>query len=708
MVGLRRKHAAGGCVSGRIGFRGFGTIRTSSRRLSAPSAAFVLLLSLFGLTGCAVSLFDTINEMVDFAKRTDKEPPTVTFTTPSHGASGAPVNTKISVTFSEPMDPATISVSTFSVNDGALGISGTVQYVESSKMAVFTPATSLNSILTYTCTVKKGAKDLNGNGIEPEYTWIFQPGGGTDPAGPTVSSVYPANGTPDAGINTAVTVTFNESIDPSSVDSSMLRLEEAGAGPVSGTVTYIDSSRTVLFEPASDLAPSKLHSAVVAAGIRDMAGNTLAPDYGWSFTTAALSDTTPPTIVSFDPGNGDVDVGAGENITVDFSEFMNSDTINSTTLRVTTGMLPVTGTVSYNPSTNRATFDPQSNLRYFTLYTVSVSTDVKDAAGNPLSSGASWTFMTGSSDDTVTGITATIGKLEQTATDQLTAFVDIADQSGVVVPGLTRYHVRVEESVNGGPYEDVPVTKVTIGTTKKGKSVAILVDTSASMSPYWANYRSMLQTLIQNLKDFDKACIVTFVNPLSPPAGAASVTVYPASGPTDNKSELIAYLNSIPPPNYVNSYVWEGVGRGMTNLNTGPLGVFEGLRGVLAFTDASPTYFVGGGFWNEDECKNYSNSEGIPIWSIGYQNASVSPVSVWLTNIATSGYFLPATDFTGLQNAHFNCVEIMESMIPSNLYTVAWTTRAGSGDDVDVRITATYANAFGVHTSTGTASITMQ
>jgi hypothetical protein len=55
--------------------------------------------------------------------------------------------------------------------------------------------------------------------------------------------------------------------------------------PVTGTVTYVGFLAT--FTPTANLAASTLYTATVTTGVKDLAGNALAVDYTWSFTTSA-------------------------------------------------------------------------------------------------------------------------------------------------------------------------------------------------------------------------------------------------------------------------------------------------------------------------------------------------------------------------------------------------------------------------------------
>ena len=83
-------------------------------------------------------------------------------------------------------------------------------------------------------------------------------------------------------------------------------------------------------------------------------------------------------------------------MTVTFSENMDSTTINGTNfkLNVTSGGAAVAGTVSYNAATRVATFTPSANLTAATNYTATVTTGVKDSAGNPLAVNGTFAFTT--------------------------------------------------------------------------------------------------------------------------------------------------------------------------------------------------------------------------------------------------------------------------------------------------------------------------
>jgi hypothetical protein len=97
--------------------------------------------------------------------------PTVTLTNPLNSAVGVTLGHTVVVTFSEAMDPATISASTFTLKRGATSLAGTVAY--SGTTATFTPSNTLSNSVNYTATVTTGAKDMAGNALTTNITWSF-------------------------------------------------------------------------------------------------------------------------------------------------------------------------------------------------------------------------------------------------------------------------------------------------------------------------------------------------------------------------------------------------------------------------------------------------------------------------------------------------------------------------------------------------------
>lgn len=111
--------------------------------------------------------------------------PTVTSSSPDENAVGVPINASIVASFSEPMNEATLDVTTFTLTAGvgAVPVAGTVIYSDST--ATFWPAAHLNAGGTYTATVTIGAQSSSsGMGLAASHVWSFDAGNTMEPGVP--------------------------------------------------------------------------------------------------------------------------------------------------------------------------------------------------------------------------------------------------------------------------------------------------------------------------------------------------------------------------------------------------------------------------------------------------------------------------------------------------------------------------------------------
>ena len=207
---------------------------------------------------------------------------------------------------------------------------------------------------------------------------------------PMISATTPANNDKNVFINRKISATFNNELRASSVTGATFTLKKGTTG-VSGVVSAVGNVAT--FKPETPLATSTEYTATLTTGITDSAGQTLALEKSWSFTTGDSSDTTAPTIASLEPLDGATGIALNRNITATLSEALDATTVSGTTFTVMQGSTPVTGTVSFAGTV--ATFKPSSNLAINTLYTVKMTTGVKDLAGNSLAQEKTWSFTTG-------------------------------------------------------------------------------------------------------------------------------------------------------------------------------------------------------------------------------------------------------------------------------------------------------------------------
>jgi len=123
-------------------------------------------------------------------------------------------------------------------------------------------------------------------------------GGGGDTTAPTVTATSPAAGATGVAVTANVTGSFSEAMNASTVTSGTFTLT-AGATPVPAAVTYNSTNNVATLNPSADLAAGTTYTATIkggATGVKDAAGNALAADRTWTFTTASAGGGTSETV----------------------------------------------------------------------------------------------------------------------------------------------------------------------------------------------------------------------------------------------------------------------------------------------------------------------------------------------------------------------------------------------------------------------------
>ncbi|MET3708990.1 Ig-like domain-containing protein [Arthrobacter sp. UYEF6] len=126
------------------------------------------------------------------------------------------------------------------------------------------------------------------------YWHYYDPPIGGDTTAPTVAGTSPAAGATGVAVTADVTGTFSEAMDAATVTSSTFTLT-AGTTTVPAVVSYDSTSKVATLNPGADLAPGTTYTATIkggSGGVKDVAGNALASDKTWTFTTAPAGGQT--------------------------------------------------------------------------------------------------------------------------------------------------------------------------------------------------------------------------------------------------------------------------------------------------------------------------------------------------------------------------------------------------------------------------------
>ena len=104
-----------------------------------------------------------------------------------------------------------------------------------------------------------------------------------DTTPPTVTDWAPT-GT-DVAITTNITATFSEPMNESTLNNEMIIVENSTGSAIAGAVTYDSATRTVTFDPTTNLEYNETYNVTITTGVADLAGNHLAAHKTWNFTT---------------------------------------------------------------------------------------------------------------------------------------------------------------------------------------------------------------------------------------------------------------------------------------------------------------------------------------------------------------------------------------------------------------------------------------
>jgi hypothetical protein len=168
---------------------GNGTFQTAKSDFVGPTPFSVAAGDLDGngTPDIATANWDGTNVSVLLNVRTSDTPPTVTGQTPASGATAVATSVKPTVTFSEAIDPATITTTNLTVTpSGGSAVAATVAYDGPTRTATISPTAALAAGTVYTVRTKGGATgvaDVAGNRLVADATSTFTTatagGGGT-------------------------------------------------------------------------------------------------------------------------------------------------------------------------------------------------------------------------------------------------------------------------------------------------------------------------------------------------------------------------------------------------------------------------------------------------------------------------------------------------------------------------------------------------
>ncbi|MFZ1086684.1 MAG: Ig-like domain-containing protein [Terracidiphilus sp.] len=319
-----------------------------------PNTAY--LLTVAGVQDPAGNTVATVTNSFTTGATFDITPPSVVSYDPPYSATvGTNANPRL--VFNKPLNPITVSNSTFSLYlvDTGQWIPLTVTLSPNELEVTLQPRIPLLPNTQYHFQACCGYQDQDGNNGNQADIYFYTASGAVT-TGPTVI-VSPASGATGIPLNTQVLASVSEAIDPTSWSQSSINMQDSGSNPVAGTVSQTDS-QTLLFVPTNPLSPGMTYSVNVN-GFTDATGNAVVPATT-TFATGTAVSTTGLSLTSANIPLGSTNVSATSPIILTFSQILDPTTVTSSTLPVMTGWASGTLAGAYAVSGNTVTFVPIS------------------------------------------------------------------------------------------------------------------------------------------------------------------------------------------------------------------------------------------------------------------------------------------------------------------------------------------------------------
>jgi N-acetylmuramoyl-L-alanine amidase len=246
--------------------------------------------------------------------------PTVVISTPLQGDTLFMPNALISLTFSKVMDTASVRAA-FSITPPVLG---KLVWNAQRSMVTFDPDTVLALGVAYTLKIDTAAHGASGQGIDGNgdgisgdpYILNFKTRV-VDVFPPRIVLATPAVGGILPTMNTPIYITFDEKLDPATVNTANIAVGRVGGGASPRIVEYAENATqgtiTVFLSPTSTVPGASYNIRV--SGVADTKGNAIATTNQiiWGFTVApdAYTYTVVDSLYCYNSVWGPPDSGAG-------------------------------------------------------------------------------------------------------------------------------------------------------------------------------------------------------------------------------------------------------------------------------------------------------------------------------------------------------------------------------------------------------------
>lgn len=150
-----------------------------------------------------------------------------------------------------------------------------------------------------------------------------------DTTAPTVTTVTPASGATNVLTTATVTATFSEAMTASTINTSSVTLKDSAGTTVAAVVSYDTAQNKVTLTPTSELEQNTAYTATITTAAKDQAGNSLASNYVWSFSTPTAAGGSVDPLTQGHDGPVLIIAKTGQPLSGYYSEILRAEGINS-------------------------------------------------------------------------------------------------------------------------------------------------------------------------------------------------------------------------------------------------------------------------------------------------------------------------------------------------------------------------------------------
>lgn len=336
-----------------------------------------------------------LDRTVTFTFRTfDATPPSLLAVDVVAGSSGQSRTRTFTWTFDERINAAAVTATSCYLRD-VFNVRYPAELRVDGNTVTLDPYADLPGNRYFTLVLGTQVADRAGNTLAQASLTSFTTQ--ADVAQPSVTAVWPANGSTGRSPLLQPTITFDESMDPATVEASSLSFVDQYGGVVAFGIDATPDQRSLRLVPTTTLAANRAYSLSFLLGdaaATDVSGNSLTATQTLNFTTG--SDVVAPTLAASSPGDGESRVPGTATLTATFDEALDAAFVDTDSVTLTVAGEPWAAVVELTGG-NTVRVTPVLSLPVSSLCVLTLRSGqdgLHDVAGNVLAADRTITFTT--------------------------------------------------------------------------------------------------------------------------------------------------------------------------------------------------------------------------------------------------------------------------------------------------------------------------